>query len=71
MSTPIWSDRSVEQARLLNPAFLAALLWSCSEGYSSVTERGIPGVAELMYDVAIENKIEKNNEQRIKANRMS
>jgi hypothetical protein len=29
------------------------------------------GVAELMYDVAIENKIEKNNEQRIKANRMS
>lgn len=42
MSTPIWSDRSVEQARLLNPAFLAALLWSCSEGYSSVTERGIP-----------------------------
>jgi Family of unknown function (DUF6521) len=42
MTTPVWSDRSVEQARLLNPAFLAALLWSCSEGYKSVAEQGIP-----------------------------
>jgi hypothetical protein len=42
MSTLAWSDRSVEQARLLNPAFLAALAWSCSEGYRNVTTLGIP-----------------------------
>lgn len=42
MSTLAWSDRSVEQARLLNPAFLAALVWSCADGYSSVTKLGIP-----------------------------
>lgn len=37
-----WSDRPIEQARLLNPAFLAALIWSCSEGYRSINEQGIP-----------------------------
>jgi hypothetical protein len=42
MSNLAWPDRSVEQARLLNPAFLAALLWACTEGYSSIAEQGIP-----------------------------
>jgi hypothetical protein len=37
-----WADRSAEQARLLNPAFLAALIWSCSEGYYSVSQQGVP-----------------------------
>jgi hypothetical protein len=37
-----WSDRPIEQARLLNPAFLAALIWSCSGGYYSINEQGIP-----------------------------
>jgi hypothetical protein len=42
MNTSAWSDRPIEQARLLNPAFLAVLLWSFAEGYSSVAEQGIP-----------------------------
>jgi hypothetical protein len=37
MSTLPWSDRSVEQARLLNPAFLAAL---ASLGKRKYTIRG-------------------------------
>lgn len=42
MTSSLWADRPVEQARLLNPAFLAALLWSCTTGYSSVEEQGMP-----------------------------
>ena len=37
-----WSERSIEQARLLNPAFLAVLIWSCADGYNSVSQGGIP-----------------------------
>ncbi len=37
-----WAERPIEQARLLNPAFLAALIWSCTEGYCSINEQGIP-----------------------------
>lgn len=37
-----WSNRPIEQARLLNPAFLAALIWSCTEGYYSTNQQGIP-----------------------------
>jgi len=42
MTIASWSDRPIEQARLLNPAFLAALLWSCAEGYGSIDTQGIP-----------------------------
>jgi hypothetical protein len=42
MTIASWSDRPVEQARLLNPAFLAALIWSCAEGYGSVNVQGLP-----------------------------
>jgi hypothetical protein len=35
MSTLAWSDRSVEQARLLNPAFLTALVSPIKEGILS------------------------------------
>ena len=42
MTLALWSDRSIEQARLLNPAFLAALIWSCAEGYGSTDSQGIP-----------------------------
>jgi Family of unknown function (DUF6521) len=38
----LWSDRPVDQARLLNPAFLAALIWSCTEGYGSIDAQGMP-----------------------------
>jgi hypothetical protein len=37
-----WSDRPIEQARLLNPAFFAALIWSCTEGYCSINQEGMP-----------------------------
>lgn len=42
MTITPWSDRPIEQARLLNPAFLAALIWSCAEGYYSINQQGIP-----------------------------
>lgn len=42
MSGLSWTDRPVEHARLLNPAFLGALLWSCSKGYGTTDEEGLP-----------------------------
>lgn len=42
MTIRLWSDRPIEQARLLNPAFLAALIWSCTEGYCSIDQQGVP-----------------------------
>ena len=42
MSTTPWPERPLEQARLLNPAFLGALLWSCARGYSSVNTQRQP-----------------------------
>jgi hypothetical protein len=42
MTIASWLDRPIEQARLLNPAFLAALIWSCAEGYGSIDAQGIP-----------------------------
>lgn len=38
MSIPPWAERPVEHARLLNPAFLGALLWSCANGYASSSD---------------------------------
>ncbi len=37
-----WADRPLEQARLLNPAFLSALIWSCAKGYGTVDQEGLP-----------------------------
>lgn len=42
MTITPWSNRPIEQARLLNPAFLGALMWSCAEGYYSINQQGIP-----------------------------
>jgi hypothetical protein len=42
MTIAVWSDRPIEEARLFNPAFLAALSWACAEGYGSVNTQGIP-----------------------------
>lgn len=42
MTIGLWSERPIEQARLLNPAFLAALIWSCADGYYSLRQEGIP-----------------------------
>jgi hypothetical protein len=42
MSTTPWIGRPPEQARLLNPAFIGATIWSCARGYASVDDRGLP-----------------------------
>jgi Family of unknown function (DUF6521) len=41
MTITPWSDRPVEEARLLNPAFLAALVWACAKEYGSIDNQGI------------------------------
>jgi len=42
MSTTPWIERPPEQARLLNPAFIGATIWSCARGYVGIDERGLP-----------------------------
>jgi hypothetical protein len=42
MSNAIWSERPIEQARLLNPAFLATIVWSCAAEYRKSDDQGIP-----------------------------
>ena len=37
-----WVERPPEQARLLNPAFVGATIWSCVRGYTSVRQTGLP-----------------------------
>ena len=37
-----WAERPIEQARLLNPAFIAALIWSC-RFLDGPHEQGSPG----------------------------
>lgn len=37
-----WSQRPVEEARLLNPAFLAVLVWACARGYGEEDGNGAP-----------------------------
>ena len=34
MTLALWSERPIEQARLLNPAFVGALLWSFARTYT-------------------------------------
>lgn len=42
MSTTPWIERPPEQARLFNPAFVAATVWSCARGYASAQDGGLP-----------------------------
>ncbi len=42
MITTTWSERSVEQARLLNPAFLGTLVWSGARGYAMAARENQP-----------------------------
>lgn len=37
-----WSERPLEQARLLNPAFLGTLLWSCARAYTTTAKQPQP-----------------------------
>lgn len=42
MSAMPWSERPQDQARLFNPAFTGAVVWSCVRGYASIKESGLP-----------------------------
>ena len=42
MSTTPWAERPAERARLFNPAFVGATIWSCARGYESVRVGGLP-----------------------------
>ena len=42
MIATTWIERSVEQARLLNPAFLGSLVWSCAKGYAFAGHQNQP-----------------------------
>ena len=43
MSNLLWSlERPIEQKRLLNPAYFAALLWAAARGYNGVAGDGMP-----------------------------
>ena len=42
MSATPWVERPPEQARLLNPAFVGATIWSCARGYRTVRTSGLP-----------------------------
>jgi hypothetical protein len=42
VSAALWAERPLEQARLLNPAFVGALVWSCARGYASATNESQP-----------------------------
>jgi hypothetical protein len=37
-----WRERSAEEARLLNPAFLSLLLWSAASGYREAAGEDLP-----------------------------
>lgn len=42
MSLATWADQPLEEARLLNPAFLGALLWACAAGHAEEGNEGLP-----------------------------
>ncbi len=42
MTLAPWSERPSEQARLLNPAFVGTLLWSCARAYMTTAEQPQP-----------------------------
>lgn len=42
MSLPDWGDQPREEARLLNPAFIAALLWASADGHGAEVGTGLP-----------------------------
>jgi hypothetical protein len=42
MSLQAWAEQPMEEARLLNPAFLSARAWSCADGYAEEDDAGLP-----------------------------
>ena len=56
MTIAPWPERSLEQARLLNPAFLGTLLWSCARGYASVVNGFQPYALSFLVAPAVLHK---------------
>jgi len=42
MTLSPWSERPLEQARLLNPAFVGTLVWSCARAYAATANQAQP-----------------------------
>lgn len=42
MTATPWAERPREEARLLNPAFLGALLWNCANSYAATAQESQP-----------------------------
>ena len=42
MMLAAWSERPIEEARLLNPAFVGTLLWSCARAYAATADQAQP-----------------------------
>ena len=48
MTLAPWSERPLEEARLLNPAFVGTLLWSCARAYMKTAEQPQPYVLSFL-----------------------
>ena len=54
MTIAPWSERSLEQARILNPAFLGTLVWSCARAYGAAAGENQPyAISFLMAPVIL------------------
>jgi hypothetical protein len=54
MTLAPWSQRPLEQARLLNPAFVGTLLWSCARAYQTTAAQSQPyGLSFLVVPVVL------------------
>lgn len=42
MTLAPWPERPTEQARLLNPAFVGTILWSCARAYAATADQAAP-----------------------------
>lgn len=55
MAAP-WTERPLEQARLLNPAFVGTLLWGCAKAYSSAAAGNQPFAVSFLVAPAVLHK---------------
>ncbi len=57
MTLTPWTERPLEHARLLNPAFLGSLLWLCAKGYASAAKEYQPyALSFLVVPVVLHKK---------------
>jgi len=51
-----WEKRSVEEANLLNPAFLTIISYQCIKGYSETVESGAPYILSFLVSPLVLHK---------------